>query len=64
MLIKNADEVKDHLNKYPNASVKTAITIKLGFVSCISPVPNLFGAELICHPQTRNDLMILIKDTQ
>jgi hypothetical protein len=38
-------------NKSP--SIKTATTMKDGCVVCISPVPTICGAELMCHPNTR-----------
>jgi len=55
-MIRNWEEVESFLLVYPNAKVVIASTVRDGFVSCIKPVPTMFGAELMCNKDTRQEL--------
>ena len=59
-MIRNDIEVKELLARHPNPKVVIASTIKDGYVSCINPVPNLFGAELHCNEITMPSLKELL----
>ena len=59
-MIKNEDEVKEFLLKFPAPLVVTATTIRAGFVSCIKPIPTICGAELHCSPVTKPALIKVI----
>ncbi len=61
-MIKNKREVKAFLIAHPYPTVEVANTIKEGFVSCIKPVPTLFGAMLMCSKATYQDLWELMHD--
>ena len=63
-MIRNDIEVKELLARHPNPKVVIATTIKDGYVSCINPVPNLFGAELHCNESTMPSLKELLANKQ
>ena len=44
-------EVRTFAEEYPNVLVKEIATLKPGYVSCIKPVPGLFGPEIHCRPE-------------
>ncbi len=38
-----------HAKEHPGVIVVVSSTLRPGFISCISPVPTLFGAEIHCR---------------
>lgn len=59
--IKNKEEIKGFMLKYPNLSITTATTIREGFVSCIGPVKTICGPELMCNPKTKELLVSFLR---
>jgi len=51
-MVKNADEIKQHLLKYPDPKFVIVTTLADGYGSCIKPVPTICGAEIHCNKNT------------
>ena len=54
-------EVEEFLILHPSPAIRTATTIKDGYISCIHPIKTICGAELICSPKTKRYLLDLIR---
>ena len=60
-MINNTNEVREFLLKNPIPIIVTVQHMKQGFVTCISPIKTICGAELRCHPSTRQCLVKFIR---
>ena len=54
-------EVTKFLEAHKSPSVRIATTMKDGYVTCISPIPTICGAELMCSPKTERHLRDLMR---
>ena len=45
-------EVREFLIDYPSLVIRVATTMKDGYVTCIKPIKNICGPELMCSPAT------------
>tara|TARA_R110000782_G_C14544768_1_gene384234 strand:- start:283 stop:468 length:186 start_codon:yes stop_codon:yes gene_type:complete len=53
MEIKNRHEVLEFIKEYPAAPIRTALTMRDGYVTLIKPIPTICGAEMMCSNATR-----------
>lgn len=44
-------EVRAHIEKYPDTSVEVITTLLPGYVSCIGPVPTIFDSLIHCREE-------------
>lgn len=56
------DEVRAHAREHPSVSVVVTTTLRPGHVSCISPVPRLFGAEVHCREEDARAVRRIISE--
>jgi hypothetical protein len=55
-------ELLAFLELHKNPTVRTASTIKSGCIVCISPIPTICGAEVLCNSNVYNDVVRAIRD--
>jgi hypothetical protein len=54
-------EATTFLKEFPQPSIRTASSMRKGFVSCIKPIKTICGAELMCHPDMTSAVRALIR---
>ena len=55
-------KVIDFLKDYPSPTIRTATTMYKGSVVCIKPIKYVCDSELMCHPDTSESLVRLIRE--
>ena len=58
------NNLNDFLKDHPSPSVRVISTLVSGGISCIRPVPRLFGAEVHCHENAYDDVIRAIRTNQ
>lgn len=58
--IVNEESVREFLQKHPNPKIVRTNSIKVGYVSLISPVPTMFGAEMHVSYDSFNSLQAIV----
>ena len=54
------DKIKELLLLHPNTTIVTASTIRSGYAVCIKPIPTISGAEIMCNPDTGQEVRDII----
>lgn len=53
-----------HAKEHPGVIVVVSSTLRPGFISCIGPVPTLFGAEIHCRAEDEQTVRAAITEAQ